>query len=177
MKCRRRMGQSMSLIVIFEYQGEKVLVSWQTLNKRYYEQFAHALVSPLRIAHKLGIILQANQPSIKILKGTEWKDIPVKEIGDTDTYRTMYFEGLDLCSTSSVITQVSSGEIYIIGGNQDYPSLVAREYEVNRSCIRVNIQSGVLALMASMGHGRWLHDTCAVGHYIFVVGGRTKTGR
>ena len=121
--------------------------------------------------------MRANQSSIKILTGTEWKDLEVSEKFENLLKRSQFFEGGEMCSTSSIIEQINNEEIYIIGGNQDYPSLVARPYDVQRSCLRVNIKTGLLTVMSEMFNQRWLHDTCSIGHYIFVVGGRTKIGK
>ena len=68
--------------------------------------------------------------------------------------------------------QVNPNDLYMIGGNQDEPTLLKNFYKVPRSCIKIDIVTGELTQQNHMNVGRsYGHSLCAIGHVIYVVGG------
>ena len=73
----------------------------------------------------------------------------VREKGEDEEGRRLFFEGKwqdDM--TESKIVQVNRSQVYIIGGI--YPSLMGRVYDVARSCLRVDLETGILEKMKDM---------------------------
>jgi len=62
-------------------------------------------------------------------------------------------------------------DLYVIGGYEYCPSLVAREYDVPRSCLRVNLSNGELTQQRDMTDGRFSFAICNIGQQIFIFGG------
>ena len=56
--------------------------------------------------------------------------------------------------SGSKLLQINKTEVCILGGRQENPSLLAREYEVSRSCLTVDIYTGEVEEKASMVEGR-----------------------
>ena len=67
--------------------------------------------------------------------------------------------------------QANSFHVYIIGGHCGYSSLVCGEYDVERSCLRVDLTSGVLKKMNNMRHAHDLHSVVLLGKQIYVIAG------
>ena len=66
--------------------------------------------------------------------------------------------------------QANPVHVYLIGGIE--PSLVIGDYEVARSCLRIDLGSGVLQMMRNMLHARSNgHGAVLLGKQIYVVGG------
>jgi hypothetical protein len=70
------------------------------------------------------------------------------------------------------VLQVNGSDVFVLGGT--VPSLVAREYDVMESCIRVNIRTGLIDFMAPMKHGRYNHTACFIYGHVYVIGGENK---
>ena len=69
--------------------------------------------------------------------------------------------------------QVNSEQVYIIGGSNYRPSLICSKYDVARSCLRVNLVTGVLLVMENMRESR--SDELGVsmlGNKVYAVGGK-----
>ena len=47
-----------------------------------------------------------------------------------------------LKNDASNIIQVNGTELYVIGGNSDLPSLVARKVDVPTSCFKIDVKTG-----------------------------------
>jgi len=69
------------------------------------------------------------------------------------------------------IVQVNQRVIYLIGGDGRKPSLPDREYDVWRSCIKVDIISGVFELKTRLTQRRSAFGVCLIGKLIYAVGG------
>ena len=141
---RKRHGKSMSLIEVFQFLGLKQIVDLQLLNKRFYGEFAYALIRSVIIFRPRGISLQNNASSLRLLevsaKGYAWKDFPVGELGEDPRTRRQFFKGkAQLDQTLSRIVQANSSQVYIIGGYSGYPSLIGRDYDVERSCLKADL--------------------------------------
>jgi len=71
----------------------------------------------------------------------------------------------------SKIVQVNKRVIYLVGGDARKPSFPDRQYDVLRSCIKVDIISGVFELKTQMSHRRSAFGVCVIGKLIYLVGG------
>ena len=74
----------------------------------------------------------------------------------------------------SKFIQVNATDLYLIGGNLQYPSLLARHFLVGKSCLKIHLKTGELTQEASMQSNREGFGVCLVGHRILVVGGYDK---
>jgi hypothetical protein len=105
----------------------------------------------------------------------EWDEIFVREKGENEVERSEYLSlqrrthGAVL--SGSKLLQVNKTLVCILGGRQENPSLLARDYEVSRSCLIVDIYTGEICQKASMEEGRDGFGQCLLGHLIYVVGG------
>ena len=83
---RKRLGQSMCQVEVFEYCEKEKLVHLQSLSNRYYSQFAQRLVGPVTIFRQKGVALRENAPHLRLLevsaKGYAWRDFPVSELAE-----------------------------------------------------------------------------------------------
>ena len=84
-------------------------------------------------------------------------------------------------SNSSKVVQVSNNEFYLIGGQSGFCTFrFKRNNEVQRSCIRVDIDSGIVTERAQMTGSvdkfikRFAFGACRIGHFIYVVFARTN---
>ena len=132
----------MCQVEVFEYLEKEKLVGLQLLSNRYYSQFAQRLVGLVTIFRPKGVSLQISASSLRLLevsaKGYAWRDFPVSELGEDPRTRRQFFEGKSqLSQTLSKIVQANSSQVYIIGGYS--ASLMGREYDVARSCIRADL--------------------------------------
>ena len=111
------------------------------------------LFTPISIQEERGILLKAKSIYIKLLDQSDytWKDTKITD-----------FIGGDNCAnvTESKIIQVNTNEVYIIGGDSSYPSLVAGYYNVPTSCLHVNLKTGELTVKSSMNRSRKCHGAC-----------------
>ena len=74
--------------------------------------------------------------------------------------------------TWSKIVQATCNKVYIIGGHKNKPSLLTTEYDVERSCLRVDLMSGLLEKMPDMQNSRrYGHGLNVFGKHVYVVGG------
>ena len=100
-----------------------------------------------------GFSLMVNSPNIRKLeiseKGYVWKDFFVKEQGELEQQRRLFFLGKrkNYHLTRSKIIRTNCDDKYIMGGINNYPSILFAEYDVPRSCLRLNLKSGVLERM------------------------------
>ena len=159
---RKKHGKSQCLIEVFRFCDQQNLIRLQLLNKhRFYKVFAHAIIHPLCIFRPRGISLKNNSPCIRLFD-TVWRDFLVFEQNEFKKQRENYFRWRDQSDlTCSKIVQVNRFHVYIIGGF--YPSLVCGEYDVARSCLRVDLGSGLLERMNDMLHARNAHAIAFIG--------------
>ena len=74
--------------------------------------------------------------------------------------------------TSSKIVQVNCDHVYIIGGDEYGPSLIVGKYDNPRSCLKIDLESGLLQKMKNMRHARdFGHSVILLGKQIYVVAG------
>ena len=71
----------------------------------------------------------------------------------------------------SKIIQVNETDVYIIGGNNLFRSLLKREYDAPKSCLLLNNHTGKLIQKKDMEIGRGAHSLCCIGNLIYVIGG------
>jgi hypothetical protein len=139
----------MSLIEVFQFLGLKQLVDLQLLNKRFYGEFAYALIRSVIIFRPRGISLQNNASSLRLLevsaKGFAWRDFPVSEVGEDPQTRSQFFKGkTPQLQTDSKIVQANCSHVYIIGGSNYYAPLLSRTYDAERSMLRADLQTGLV---------------------------------
>ena len=122
-KDKKRFGKSLSLIEVFRFFEVQKQLQMQLLYKRYYKHFAYGLILTMSIFKKIGISLKIYYPSIRVLvasdKELEWKDLPVKELGENEEQREDFFNRYVLpngCRSTSSIVQTNLKKVYIIGG-------------------------------------------------------------
>ena len=61
--------------------------------------------------------------------------------------------------------------MYLIGGTNELPALLERQYEVPKSTIKINIQSGLMKQCANMIKDRYAMGICNIGERIYCFGG------
>ena len=127
----------------------------------------------------IGCYVKSYQNSIRILdKNLNWTHLQVKEkSGETHQTRERYFKtkrevcGYPSLPTLSKVVQINGKDIYLLGGDQDYPTLLTRKYQVPNSCFRIDLKAAEIIQKADMECGRQGFGVCVIGHRIFVVGG------
>ena len=82
-----------------------------------------------------------------------------------------FFKGKKSQATQSKLIQINNTQIYVIGGRPESPSLLTHDYDVWRSCLRVDLESATVEERASLVTGRCFHAVVSLGNYIFVLGG------
>jgi len=122
-----------------------------------------------------------NRGSLKILdnKSSLWTELAVLEKGVSQEKKTEYFKWFEGARDQhmpvlSKFIQVNATDLYLIGGNLQYPSLLARHFLVGKSCLKIHLKTGELTQEASMQSNREGFGVCLVGHRILVVGGYDK---
>ncbi len=71
----------------------------------------------------------------------------------------------------SKIIQINEFDVYMIGGTDAYPTLLARDYDASKACLKINIRTRELIQMANMTEGRTSVGVCNIGNIIYVGGG------
>ena len=64
---------------------------------------------------------------------------------------------------------MSNQHIYVIGGC--HPSLLARDYNILKSCLQIDISTGILTQKKDMLSGRTSFGICPIGKRIWLLGG------
>ena len=82
----------------------------------------------------------------------KWQDLPVHEKWNTADIEIQ--QGGD--PLKEKIIQVNATDVYIIGGNKidNKSSLLKQPYNVSKSCLRINIYTGVVTKRKLMKIGR-----------------------
>ena len=113
---------------------------------------------------------------MKIFDGQkfEWRSLPILEEGEPE--KLNFYHGSSAGQSDSRIVQVNRYHLFVLGGSQGYPSLLTRDYDVPRSCIRVDLNGGKAKQMRNMLSERLLFSVCVIGHKIYVIGGRNDKG-
>jgi len=142
----KRIGKTLALQEVYEFVSETQQLQLQRLKKRFYRDFAPAVINPLRVFTLKGFKLLENAPYGQMFSQTRlvWEDFYVKEIGETNEDRLAFFEGkYQDAPTMSMIVQTKDSEVCLIGGK--CPSLLTHEYDVARSCLLIDLVGGILA--------------------------------
>ena len=59
----------------------------------------------------------------------------------------------------------------MIGGHESYPSLLAHEYDVRRSCLLIDLSSAIVSEKSLMSIGREAFGVGHINNYIYAVAG------
>jgi hypothetical protein len=108
------------------------------------------MVKVIHLYCRKGFALREDDDKLKVLdplvKPLKWRDLVVKEKKENMKKRAAWFDKLEPGSTTySKIVQVNATDVYIIGGDEMYKSLLARDYNVPRGCLKVNISTAEVA--------------------------------
>ena len=104
-----------------------------------------------------------------------WDPIFVTEVGVDQKDAIDHFKRKDQRFPSlSKIVQVSHNQIILVGGWKDSGNLLTREYNVERSCLLVDLSSGIVAEKSQMTHGRYDHAVATIGKYVYAVAGQNQ---
>ena len=71
--------------------------------------------------------------------------------------------------SSAKIVQTNKETIYVIGGREK--TLLARDYNIPRSCFKINTFTGEITQQANLVTGRCYSGLYNIGNQIYVVGG------
>jgi hypothetical protein len=109
----------------------------------------------------------------------KWEQMPVYETIDLKTKqekKAYFIERVreEQAPSWSKVIQVNENDLYIIGGSNDLPSLVAHSYDVPRSTLRVNKKTQELKICSKLNQGRFAFGLCNIGNFIYVLGGLTS---
>ena len=66
---------------------------------------------------------------------------------------------------------MSTNKVYIIGGHNVYPSLLKQVYDYKRSCLLIDLSSGIITKKAPMITGRYFHGVSCISNKIYAVAG------
>ena len=135
----------------------------QALCKRFYYSFVSGLILRTTLFELgRGYFLLTHQSKLCVLdpraEFLQWRDLPVFEKGSVTTCMD---EESQVFSYSKIV-QVNHNDVYIIGGEQNHPSLLSRGYEVASSCFKIEIKGGQLEQKPNMITGRWQFGVCAL---------------
>ena len=100
-----------------------------------------------------GIVKNLITESQGSLNEFTWTDLPVRERGESKHTRAKYFKNKNslfgrkkIGSMSwSKIIRINLTDVYVIGGDHQYPALLAREYDVACSCLKIDISTGKIS--------------------------------
>ena len=67
--------------------------------------------------------------------------------------------------------QINNEEVCLIGGNKYSPSLLTHDYDVERSCLLINLTFGVVTEKSQMITGRLWHGIACINNYIYAIAG------
>ena len=168
------MAKSLVLMVILSYGCEKQNIRRQTISKRVYKSWAHALIPMIHLFRRKGLSLRGNQGCLKVFdaKKLQWGSLHLKEPGQTMQRSKAYFKGNLATRTNSKLLQINDTVVYVVGGSQDRPSLLPYRYNVPRSCLRIDMKKQEVEVGPDLVRGRREgHAVCVVGQRILVVGG------
>ena len=119
-------------------------------------------------------VITSVKKSIWVLVDLAWKEMNVFEKNikieknKKKKKKEMTFYG-EL--SESKIVQFSGTVVYLLGGHANYPSLLEGNYEVPRSCVRLDMNTRELSRKKPMKTGRHSFGVCSDGTYIYVLGG------
>ena len=71
----------------------------------------------------------------------------------------------------SQIIQVAQNTVCVIGGHESYPSLLAHEYDVRRSCLLIDLSSAIVSEKSPMSIGRCAFGVGHINNFIYAVAG------
>lgn len=122
MPATQRFGRSMCLFEVFLCLSQEKLIKLQGLYKRYYYQFAHALIKPTVLFKSKGVIVKTNQSCIKIFdaESYSWTNLQVKEPGEL--CRIWVKKESGICF--SRVLHATPTSVFIIGGLEGHPALI-----------------------------------------------------
>ena len=119
-------------------------------------------------------VITSVKKSIWVLVDLAWKEMNVfektlpKQKNKKKNKKMVTFYG-EL--TESKIVQFSGTVVYLVGGHANYPSLLEGNYDVPRSCVRLDMNTRELSRKRPMKTGRHSFGICSDGTYIYVLGG------
>ena len=149
-----------------------------TLYKRFYNVFVTGIIDKIvlpdwRYDSKWSFALNEDSACLKVLHDFTWSPLAVFEKGENRRTRSQYFKKKKkgLMSWSKMI-RINRTDVYVIGGDKTYPSLLTREYDVACSCLKINIITGEISQKAKMLTGRSHFGLANIGHFLYVVGGQ-----
>ena len=154
-----------------ECVDHKILLLWMLISKRFYLKFIPAVFRPVCIFTRRGLKIMENSAYVQVFSATrlEWDRVRVREIHSA----VGYFKGKRQdYPTHSKLVQVSHNQIILVGGSQSRPSLLTYEYDVARSCLLIDLSSGIVSEMSQMTHGRYYHGVANIGKYVYAVAGK-----
>ena len=121
--------------MVLEYLEEESLWELQAMNKRLYNYFVPYLIRKVRMSINRGYFILSHSNHLQILRNQAWTTLPIHEKGGDESYYNDESPSL----TESRILQINHSQILAIGGANDSPSLLPRNYNVARSCLKIDI--------------------------------------
>ena len=162
-----RIGYSYALQKVYGYLSVNKQLELQLVRIRFYSEFGPRLLHPICIFNRKGFKLMTNSPSIQVFSPSkfEWEEFFVTE-------RKKYFEDENQSwPTYSKIVQISEKEVCLVGGHNNFPSLLTYSYEVVYSCLIIDLSSGIVTEKSEMLFGRWDHGVAHLNNFVYAVGG------
>ena len=71
----------------------------------------------------------------------------------------------------SKIIQIGRHEVYLIGGHRYQMSLLPRDYDLGKACLRIDMDIREVSQRTPMKTSRFYFGICSIGHQIYVIGG------
>jgi hypothetical protein len=143
----KRLGKSFSLQPILSFSPSSHLISLQLVSKRFYRMFTIYLIKKLKLWAEKAFNVKIHDDKLDVLKGVKWTKFAVVEegwIGAGVEYFEEKLGGASRMFINSKIIQVNSRDVYVIGGKSKEPSLLRRYYQVDRSCLKIDLKTGKL---------------------------------
>ena len=98
----------------------------------------------------------------------------VKQVGENPQTRISYFQGKDQDypnPTRSKIVQIHDNAVCIIGGYPTLPSLLTHDYDVGRSCLLLDLSTGIITEKSQMNIGRCGFGVGHINNCIYAIAG------
>ena len=118
----------------------------QPVKKRFHRDYIPAVLKAIRVFTKKGFRLKDNSPSIEMFSQTRqnWDHFLCKQEGNSRDHILDFFKRKKPgFTTQSKNVQTLDHEVALIGGY--VKSLLAQKYDVGRSCIFLDLSSGIIS--------------------------------
>ena len=79
----KSLGQSWALQATISFLAPRQQISLSTLRKRIYERILPYLIPSVTLWEKTGHLLMTSTGGIKVFRGMEWVDVPLREKGSS----------------------------------------------------------------------------------------------